>query len=634
MSLRRRLTLFFLALVALPLIVVAVLVVELTESSRGDKADARLDVGLETAQTLYEAALEAAPVHAARISGEAAALIRRGDGKELSQLVAGEVPGFGIVMVAVTDPQGRPLARVGPPVGIAVGTSEVRLSGGRSVGTVEVAALSPRSYIEQLSRLTGQKAAIVSDQGLLGSTTDVDIADLPKPGDRTDLELDDGTVRAAALALVGAPEGSRLVLLAPREDGFVASEPLVAVILALFFTTAFVLIWLLLRSLQRRVGTMLEAARRIGAGDFSGEVPVEGNDEMAGLAREFNKMSERLAAQMGELNRQQQELEESVQRIGEAFASGLDRRALLELVTETATTACDARAGRVVLHDGHDAPAVLGTEDSPQELEGVLDEAGTAAAENAGYGDAHDGDLHAMASAIMDRRDGNSVLCTIAVARSGRPFEQREREVLRYLLRQAVVSIENIGLHERVAAQAITDDLTGIPNYRHFSQWIEQEIARIARFGGELSLVLIDIDNFKAVNDTYGHLLGDAVLEEMGRLLRIESRGIDLAARYGGEEFVLALPETSADGAAEVAERLRRRIEGTRVEIGNGQPPIKVTASLGVANLPADAADVHSLIGAADAALYHAKREGKNRVSRADALPDETAQGKPPERRS
>jgi diguanylate cyclase (GGDEF)-like protein len=621
MSLRRRLTLFFLALVALPLIVVAVLLVEVTEGSRDDSADASLDVGLEAAETLYDPARVLAADQAARIAGEVAPLIRRGDGKELSRLVAAAVPGFGVVMVVVTDTQGRPLARAGPPVGIASESSAARLSGGRSVGRVEVAALTPSGYLDQLSRLTGQEGAIVSDQGLLGSTTDVDIADLPGPGEeRTDLELDDGAVRAAALRLDGAPEGSRVVLLAPREGGFVASEPLVAVILALFFAAAFVLIWLLLRSLQRRVGTMLEAARRIGAGDFSGEVPVEGNDEMAGLAREFNKMNERLAA--------------SVQRIGEAFASGLDRRALLELVTQTAATACDARAGRVVLHDSPDAPAVLGTEDSPPELEGVLDRAGTAAAENAGYGDAHEGDLHAMASAIMERRDETSVLCTIAVARSGRPFEQREREVLRYLLRQAVVSIENIGLHERVAAQAITDDLTGIPNYRHFSQWIEQEIARIARFGGELSLVLIDIDNFKAVNDTYGHLLGDAVLEEMGRLLRIESRGIDLAARYGGEEFVLALPETSADGAAEVAERLRRRIEATRVEIGKGQPPIKVTASLGVANLPADAADVHSLIGAADAALYHAKHEGKNRVSRVDALPDATAQGKPPERRS
>ena len=287
-----------------------------------------------------------------------------------------------------------------------------------------------------------------------------------------------------------------------------------------------------------------------------------------------------------------------------------------------------------MLNEGPDGPQILATHESPLALGGVLEEAGSTAASNRGSGDAADGDLHAMATAIMDRRDADAVLCTIAVARKGEPFDSREREVLRYLLRQAVVSIENIGLHERVAEQAVTDDLTGIPNHRHFNTWIEQELARIERFGGELSLVLVDIDNFKEVNDTHGHLLGDRVLEEMGRLLRIESRGIDLAARYGGEEFVLALPETSPEGAVEVAERLRRRIERTRVPTDGDGPPIEVTASLGVANLPADAGEIRSLISAADEALYDAKRTGKNRVSRADTGVTASSQGKRAKRRS
>jgi diguanylate cyclase (GGDEF)-like protein len=635
MSFRRRLTLFFLALVGLPMIAVAVFVVQVTQESRDGKGDARLDAGLTTAQAFYDAALESAPVQATRIAREVAPALKHDAGGELARIVSGEVPAFGIVAVTVTDPQGRVLARAGPTPALAAGRSDVRLAGGRSIATVEVAAVSPDGYVAQVQRLTGQGCAIVSDAGLLASTVDIGDAALPDVGeDNIDVDLPDGTVRAASLGLAGAPDGTRLILFAPRGDGFVASEPLVASILVVFFTIALVLIALLLRSLQRRVGTMLDAAQRIGGGDFSGHVPVEGHDEMAGLARELNKMSGRLAAQMGELNRQQEEIDESVQRIGEAFASGLDRRALLEIVAETAVTACGAEVGRVVLHDGPDNPEVLGTEESQPVLEGVLEGAGRAAAANRGYGDAHHGDLHAMASAIMDRRDEESVLCTIAVARAGRPFEQREREVLRYLLRQAVVSIENIGLHERVAEQAITDDLTGIPNYRHFNSWIEQEIARIGRFGGELSLVLIDLDNFKAINDTHGHLIGDAVLEEMGRLLRIESRGIDLAARYGGEEFALALPETGIEGAAEVAERLRRRIERTRVPVDEDNPPVRVTASIGVANLPANATDVRSLIAAADTALYRAKGEGKNRVCTSEELAEGTAQGKSPEWRS
>lgn len=635
MSFRRRLTLFFLAIVGLPMIAVAVLVVQVTEDSRDGKADARLDSGLNTARTVYDKALRDAPDAAGRVATKAGPALQRGDREELMRILRKAVGGPGVVYVKVTDPSGEVLASAGPSSALGVGKSDVRLPGGRTIATIQVGTLTPENVLENVSKLTGRDVAIVTDDGLLGSTRDLGDADLPKAGDGgVDLELTDETLRAAALSLNGAPEGARLVLLTPREAGFVASEPLVAVILGIFFAVAFVLIALLLRNLQRRVAAMLQAARRIGDGDFTGKVPVEGNDEMAGLAREFNKMSERLSAQMGELNRQQEELDESVQRIGEAFASGLDRRALLEIVNETAATACSAEAGRVVLNEGPDGPQVLMTQGSPAALGGVLEEAGSTAAANRGSGDACDGDLHAMATAIMDRRDADSVLCTIAVARQGQPFEPREREVLRYLLRQAVVSIENIGLHERVAEQAVTDDLTGIPNHRHFNGWIEQELARIERFGGELSLVLVDIDNFKEVNDTYGHLLGDRVLEEMGRLLRIESRGIDLAARYGGEEFVLALPETSLDGAVEVAERLRRRIERTRVPTDVEGPPIEVTASLGVANLPADAGEIRSLISAADEALYDAKRAGKNQVSRADSIVTGSSQGKRIKRRS
>ncbi len=138
--------------------------------------------------------------------------------------------------------------------------------------------------------------------------------------------------------------------------------------------------------------------------------------------------------------------------------------------------------------------------------------------------------------------------------------------MLRYLIGQASVSVENIGLHERVAEQAVTDQLTGLANNRHFREWMQRETQRLGRFGGELSLVLLDIDDFKSVNDTYGHLQGDRVLSSLGRILKLESRGVDEPARYGGEEFVLALPETPKAGAIEVAERVRERIQSTMVD--------------------------------------------------------------------
>jgi diguanylate cyclase (GGDEF)-like protein len=125
---------------------------------------------------------------------------------------------------------------------------------------------------------------------------------------------------------------------------------------------------------------------------------------------------------------------------------------------------------------------------------------------------------------------------------------------------------------------------------------------------------MLDIDDFKNVNDTHGHLQGDEVLRRIGRILRAASRGIDEPARYGGEEFVVALPETGPVGAAELGERIRERIEQEMVPLGGGNGTLRVTASVGVASLPDSAADVQGLIAAADAALYAAKRAGKNRV--------------------
>ncbi|CAN5587247.1 hypothetical protein BH10ACT11_BH10ACT11_21680 [soil metagenome] len=142
---------------------------------------------------------------------------------------------------------------------------------------------------------------------------------------------------------------------------------------------------------------------------------------------------------------------------------------------------------------------------------------------------------------------------------------------------------------------------------------MEIEIERAKRFGHDLSLVMIDLDDFKRVNDTFGHLQGDEVLKAVGRILAGESRGIDNASRYGGEEFAIALPETGPTGAEEQAERLRELIEAESVPIDEGQI-LHVTASFGTATSPALGGTVRELIAAADAALYSAKHDGKNQV--------------------
>lgn len=184
--------------------------------------------------------------------------------------------------------------------------------------------------------------------------------------------------------------------------------------------------------------------------------------------------------------------------------------------------------------------------------------------------------------------------------------------------------MENLALHEQVSEQAVTDEL--LANSRAFRELIEKEAARAARFGHELSMVLCDIDDFKQVNDAYGHLQGDEILRAVGRILRSESRGVDEPARYGGEEFAIALPETEAEGAIELAERIRSRLEAESIPLVHGVGEIRVTASFGVARMPDCADDVRGLIAAADRALYAAKRAGKNRVH--------AAQGRSGERRT
>jgi diguanylate cyclase (GGDEF)-like protein len=175
----------------------------------------------------------------------------------------------------------------------------------------------------------------------------------------------------------------------------------------------------------------------------------------------------------------------------------------------------------------------------------------------------------------------------------------------------ATVALENAHLHTIVKRQAVTDELTGLANRRSFLETLETELRRAQRFDSPLGLVFADLDNFKLVNDRFGHHAGDDVLRAFAAVLQGRIREIDLAARLGGEEFAVLLPETDASGSRALAEDLRAAV--TDLVIESGAHAIRVTASFGVAAFPeTDGAD--ELMTAADLALYSAKRQGKNRV--------------------
>jgi diguanylate cyclase (GGDEF)-like protein len=180
---------------------------------------------------------------------------------------------------------------------------------------------------------------------------------------------------------------------------------------------------------------------------------------------------------------------------------------------------------------------------------------------------------------------------------------------------QAVAAIESARSYTDAREQSIRDGLTGAYNHRHFQEALQKELGRAERIGRPLSVLMLDIDDFKGINDRHGHPVGDAILSRIVTEIRSEVRGdMDLVARYGGEEFGVLLPETPADDAREVAERVRRRIDERLFRPPDSEDIIRVTVSIGLATYPDDAKTKKTLIEKADAALYRAKRGGKNAV--------------------
>ena len=167
--------------------------------------------------------------------------------------------------------------------------------------------------------------------------------------------------------------------------------------------------------------------------------------------------------------------------------------------------------------------------------------------------------------------------------------------------------------HRQLAASTLTDRLTGLYNYGTFVDHLHNEVLKVDRYGGELALIMLDLDHFKQFNDRHGHEAGNDLLASIGATVRDVVRDADIAARFGGEEFAVLIRGDEEDGF-ELAERLRRAIEGVVVTLRSGEPAF-ATVSAGVATYPAGADDEVALVEHADAALYESKRRGRNRVT-------------------
>jgi diguanylate cyclase (GGDEF)-like protein len=271
---------------------------------------------------------------------------------------------------------------------------------------------------------------------------------------------------------------------------------------------------------------------------------------------------------------------DAVAMVGETLAATHNPNALLPVILRASVEATDAvggqieREGAVVALRG--APVTAGSE---------------------------------VIEVPLDVGEGKALLMTLH-AGSG-TFSDTARDAASWIAGQALIALENARLHGLVQEQAVTDELTGLANRRRFSDQLDLELARAARSGSPLALVVADIDDFKKINDTWGHATGDVALQRFASILRGMIRDIDLPVRLGGEEFGLLLPDTDLEGATRLANRIRATVAAT--EIQTEGVAFRLTASFGVSCHPL-AAKGDDLLTDADRCLYEAKRTGKNRV--------------------
>jgi diguanylate cyclase (GGDEF)-like protein len=659
MSFRGRLRLFFILIVVVPMIALAIVLFALTARSETGKADAGIASGVRTAFAVHKQQERQTRDEARRVATDPelrAALVenRLGDARErIRELVGGDVEA-----IEIRSPSGAILGQAGTRSAVAPSGTTVEREDGRQVALLRVFATEGSELVGRVRQLTGLDGTVFRRGRSLGTTLDEppERSAHGATGEPREVEAA-GTDYRGRIEPIPEPGGAPIEVgvlqpAAVLNDRIARDRILIAVLLGVFLVLALLSALLIGRSLTGQIGAFLVAAKRLGRGDFRQPVPVHGDDEFARLGREFNSMSGELVGKIEEVERRRGELEETIRRVGEALATGLDRQGVMELAVKQAVDACEAESGRALTLD----TAIFNGCDAGRS-DPVLEEA-LEASERAAFAispevgaelldalDAEGGQVlqssrrravaseargaHALTVVLRHVVGPPEYLGALSIARHDRAFDRTEAELLEYLAGQAVVSIENASLHATVERQAVTDELTGLANTRAFWSILAREAERSRRFGSPLGLVMLDIDDFKQVNDHHGHQQGDEVLAHVARVLRDFSRDIDAPARYGGEEMAVILPETDLRGASQLAERVREAVASMQVPGAGGGGSLRVTASFGVAAAPDSAVEPERLVAAADAALYRAKRAGKNRVERAAPAEEPTRMAEP-----
>jgi diguanylate cyclase (GGDEF)-like protein len=330
------------------------------------------------------------------------------------------------------------------------------------------------------------------------------------------------------------------------------------------------------------------------------------------------------------LMQRQSELEMATHRISSAISSTLELEPILQSAVEEVGRALKARRSALVLwQEGTSKPEGMSVyereatspddtaaegfsrRDRRQNQERGQGQTGPLSNRDDCARDGEEQNLQTPGPLEVPITYRNSVIGVLVVEDDtpGRNWEDEEELMVKTVSDQLAVAISHARLFRHVQTQAMTDALTGLYNHRYFQERLERELKLADRNDDKVSLILLDLDHLKRINDTQGHRAGDSALCHVARLMQATVRGVDICARYGGEEFVVILPQCDREGAILVAERLRESIASTPVhKIG------QVTASIGVATYPSSARSKEELVEMSDRAMYLAKAAGRNRV--------------------